>query len=303
MDTVNFDWYRVFYHVARLGSISQAARELNVSQSAVSQMIRQLEDALDISLFVRNAKGVRLSPDAEPIYTYISQAYKFIETAERRIRDQRQLNFGEVRIGAGDTLSRHLLIPHLKEFHHQYPDIHIRVINRTSEQIVQLLREGRIDLGIVHLPIDESSLSVRWLLDLHDCFMTGQRPSWAERPLHVRDLSSLPLILLEKGSVTRDRIDQYFKLNHVNISPEVELGSIDLIIAFAKIGMGVGCVAREFIANEIARGELVEVPVLPAIPARSVALVSHAQIPLSKAAEAFSSQLTLGLAKSAEQRI
>ena len=286
--SVNLEWYRVFYHVARLSGISHASRDMHVSQPAISQIIRQLETKLETPLFIRTARGVRMTAEGELLFSYIQQAYRLIETAERKIEEQKNLLRGEVRIGAGDTLCRYFLLSYLQAFHTAYPDIHIHVTNRTSRETVKLLREGQIDFGIVHLPIEADLIHIEQVMTLHDCFVVGPpRQDLLLHPLGLSELSKQPLILLESGSVTRRHIDAYFAADGIVMTPEIELGSLDLLTEFAHIGLGVACVVREFIQAELEAGELFEVPVKIPVPPRQVGIIWIQDVPLSRAARQF----------------
>lgn len=285
----NMEWYRAFYEVAQTGSFSKAAERMFITQPAVSHAIKQLEFRLGGALFFRTSRGVKLTAEGETLLKFVSQAYHFLENGEKKIAEMRKLMAGEVKIGAGDTLCRYYLLPHLESFHLQYPDVKIQVTNRTTRETIALLKEGRIDFGIVNLPIDDRLVEVRESMTLHDCFIAGQalqtRQTAAKKPLSWAELARLPLLMLEKGSSIRSFADDFAGRQGVRLQPEIELGSIELIVQFARIGLGVGCVIREFVADELADGRLREIAVEPALPPRQVGLVTLRDVPLSAAAQ------------------
>src|SRR5258708_2004493 len=137
----NLEWYRVFYHTARSGSFSKAAELLYITQPAISYAIKQLESTLGGKLFFRSSKGVTLTAEGEVLYQFIEQAFGFLTKAEQQIAEMHQLLRGEIRIGAGDTLCKHYLLPYLEAFNSSHPDIKIQVTNRTSRETVQLLKD------------------------------------------------------------------------------------------------------------------------------------------------------------------
>lgn len=292
----NLEWYRVFYITAKNGSLSKAADELYITQPAVSYAIKQLESSLGGKVFYRNAKGVTLTAEGEVLFKFIEQAYGFLTKAEQQIAEMHQLQRGEIRIGAGDTLSKHYLLPYLEVFHQTYPEIKIQVTNRTSSETVQLLKEGKIDLGIVNLPIEpiqESQIQIRETLVLQDCFVAGEKyKPLVTQALTLQELSQLPLILLEKGSSIRRYIDQYTQVFGITLQPEIELGSLELIAQFARIGLGVSCVVKNFITEELKQSTLYEVQLQEPIPTRKVGIVTLKTMPLSVASHHFLQMLS-----------
>ncbi|WNR43848.1 LysR family transcriptional regulator [Paenibacillus roseipurpureus] len=281
----SMDLYQVFYFTAKSGSLSKAAEELYITQPAVTHAIKQLEAKLGGPLFFRTSRGVTLTTEGETLYTYIEQAYHFIQNGERKIGEMHQLTDGEVRIGAGDTLCKHVLLPHLKTYHASFPKIKVQVFNRTTADTIALLKEGKIDIGIVNLPISDSHVDVSAIGSLQDCFVAGERyKHLTEEQLSFEHLLALPIMLLEKGSSSRAYIDRFTKEHGHVIKPEIELGSVDLLLEFTRGGFGITCVAREFIAAELAAAQLFEIQLEQPIPARNVGMIKLRSTPLSAAA-------------------
>lgn len=294
MDTTipSMEWYRVFHAVARFGSLSRAAEELHITQPAVSHTIKQLEAALGGKLFFRVPRGVKLTAEGELLHRHVEQAFGFIAAAERQLGEMHELRRGRVRIGAGDTLCKHYLLPHLARFHRTYPDIAIQVTNRTTPETVKLLKEGAIDFGIVNLPVDDRQIAIRESVAIRDCFVAGERyKELAAAPLPLARLTAYPLLMLEQGSSTRDYVDRFFREAGVALAPEIELGSLDLLVQFAQHGLGVACVIRNFAEEELASGALYEVALDPPIPPRRIGLVTLHGVPLAAAARRFMDML------------
>ncbi|HHW48009.1 MAG TPA: LysR family transcriptional regulator [Clostridiaceae bacterium] len=286
---INLELYRVFYYVATAGSISGAAKELFISQPAVSQSIKQLEEKLGGKLFFRTSKGIKLTTEGEVLYKYIDQAYNIIRTAENKFIEMQNLTEGEIKIGAGDTLCRYYLIPYLELFHKEYPGIKIHVTNRTTPETIDLLKSGKVDLGIINLPADvDESVTVEETISIQDCFVAGRNYRYlSEKPISLSELVTYPVMVLEKGTSTRKHIDNFAKEHGIEISPEIELGSIDLLIQFAKIGLGISCVVRNFVDEEIREGDLYEIKLIEPIPERKVGIATLKDFPLSAAAGKF----------------
>ncbi|MBD0383794.1 LysR family transcriptional regulator [Paenibacillus sedimenti] len=284
----NMELYQVFYITAKAGSLSKAAEELYITQPAVTHSIKQLEAKLGGQLFVRTPKGVILTTEGQTLFTYIEQAYHFILNGERKISEMHQLTDGEVKIGAGDTLCKHYLLPHLKTFHESFPKIKIQVTNRTTAETITLLKEGKIDIGIVNLPISDHQIEVQESIAIHDCFITGETyKHLSEKPISLEDVLRHPVILLEKGSSTRAYLDQFASEQGLAFMPEIELGSVDLLVEFARNGFGIAGVIKEFIKQELDDHSLYEIQLNKPIPPRKVGIIKLKSTPLSAAARRF----------------
>jgi len=285
---INFELYKIFYYAVVSGGFSNAAEKLYITQSAVSQAIKNLETKLGVVLFFRKTRNLKLTPEGEMLFTHIEQAYNFIKTGERKLTEIQNLDSGEIRIGASDTVCKFFLLPYLENFHRLYPKVKIQFINRTSPKILENLKNGVIDFGVVTLPLNEKNIITRELSALTDIFIAA--PKFAElkdKRIRLAELAYYPLLLLEKASATRRNFDAFLQQNQIDLVPEIELESVDLLVEFARIGMGVAHVLRESALAPLERGELFEVKVEEKMPQRKLGLATMAQVPLSKAAEVF----------------
>jgi len=285
---INFEFYKIFYHAAKSESFSSASRNLFISQSAVSQSIKHLEEKLSTKLFIRKGKQMVLTSEGILLLTHVEQAYNFIKTAEHKIFEIQNMDAGEIRIGASDTVCRYHLIPYLERFNALYPRIKLHVINRTSSQILNLLKNGTVDFGIVTLPVDDDSIAVSEFMSVQDIFVASDKYSDLIRTsIDLRDITRYPLLMLEKNSSTRRNIDMYFKSIGAFITPEIELESVDLLVDFAKIGLGIACVLKESAIDALSKKEIFEVQTKEKLPPRKLGLVSMKAVPLSKASTKF----------------
>lgn len=294
LQSFNMEWYRAFYAAAVHGNLSRAAAELHLTQPAVSHTIKQLETALGGQLFFRVPRGVKLTDEGELLFRHVEQAFGLLFAAERKIADMHELRRGRIAIGAGDTICKHYLLPHLGAFHRRYPDIAIQVANRTSPETIKLLKEGAIDLGIVHLPVDDDHVEIDERAKVEDIFVAGAGGPYAalaDEPIPPERLSSLPLLLLEQGTSSRRWIERYFREAGVVFAPGIELGSFDLLIQFAVAGFGIAAVIRHAAEKELAGGALVELPLSVPIPPRRIGLATLKDVPLSAAAKRFMDML------------
>lgn len=284
---ISLDLYRVFCTVVRTGNMTAAARELYISQPAVSMAMRQLEEALGGRLLLRTTKGVKPTAEGQVLYDYLRQALELVETAEQKFQGMLKLAEGQLSIGASDTVISRLLLPYLEEFHEKYPAVEIRVTNKTTYECLRLLQSGAVDLCFVNLPITGAErLEVCPLLQIHDCLLAGpQYAHLAEKGLSWQELKDYPLLLLEPLSNTRQNLDAFALQNGVVLAPAFQLGSYDLLLEFARIGMGLTFAVREF--TDFAQSQLVEVPLTPPVPQRSIGLVTLKGVELSQAAQRF----------------
>lgn len=280
----NLEWYRVFYWTSKLGSLTKAAEKLHITQPAVSHTLKQLEGSLGGQLFFRTSKGVVLTTEGEVLFNYVAQAMNLLEIGEKKISEMQDLTCGAISIGASDTLCKHYLLPRLEQFHKQYPEIRVHVTNRTTPETISLLKEGKIDFGIVNLPAEDQKIDFRKSSTLQDCLVGNQEySSLAKKVLPLEDLARYPLLLLETGSNTRGFLDNYALSHGVNLKPELELGSLDLLAQFAQSGFGLTIMVREYITEELATEKLVEIPIFPPIPERHVGIATLKGVPLSAA--------------------
>jgi DNA-binding transcriptional LysR family regulator len=283
---MNLDLYKAFYYVAKYGSISKASEYLYITQPAVSRAIKQLEDSLECPLFFRTPKGTKLSKEGEILHKYIEQAFNFITMGEKKINDVKNLLCGEIKIGVSDTLCKYYLVSYLKLFKIIYPKIKIHVICPTTPGIINLLKFGKIDFGIINMPYFDNQLDFKNIMEVQDCFITGEKYrhlSYKMQPLY--EIVNYPLILLERNSNSRLYIDKYFANNSVCVVPDFELGNIDLLIHFAKNDFGIACVIRNFIEEELDNGRVYEVKPIEKIPPRNIGICWLKDVPLSSAAK------------------
>lgn len=267
--------YRVFCKVAQHKSFSGAAQELFLSQPAVSQSVRQMEEQLGMQLFVRSSKKVELTPQGSILYEYASSALGLLESAEQQLSGLQTLGAGQLRLGAGDITARHLLLPALERFHQLYPKVHLSIFNRTSASSLELLHAGRIDAAFVNLPIEDDRITVHWESPVQDIFVAGQRfAELKDKPLTARQLARLPLIMLEHKANSRVYVQRFFLRQGVELQPEIELASYELMGELARINLGVSCMVRQFCRQELQSGKLFELRLTEPVPARSIGMVS-----------------------------
>ncbi len=283
----NLEAYKVFYYTAREQSITLAAKALSISQPAVSQSIKQLEGQLGTNLFVRTSKGVRLTREGELLFSYVAKGYEQIEAGEHQLRRMLDLELGEIHIGASDMTLRFFLLPFLERFHEKYPGIKVMVSNAPTPETLQFLRSGRIDFGVVSTPLQkEDGICMQEVQEIQDTFVAGRRfMQYKNRMLDFSELEHLPLICLEGNTSTRSYMEDFLRAQGVEIRPEFELATSDMIVQFALRNLGVGSIMRRFAEAELESGRLFELRFNKLIPKRRFCIVTMENHPLSVAAQ------------------
>ncbi len=282
----NLEYYKVFYYVGKLSSITGAAKELSISQPAVSQSIHQLENSLGCTLFQRTSRGMKLTSEGSLLYRYVERGYEQIELGEQRLRQIQHLDAGEVRIGASDMTLKFFLLPFLEKFHELYPGIKVTVTNGPTPETLEYLNDDRIDFGVISTPFTEQEgYNYFPVSAIEDIFVAGRRfIQYKNKMLDFSDLKKIPLILLEGNSSTRNYIDTFLNEHGVVIQPEFELSTSDMIVQFALRNLGVGCVVKDFAEEYLESGVLFELRFNSVIPKRNICVITDESRPLSIAA-------------------
>lgn len=287
--SVKLELYRVFKEVAEAGNITAAAQTLFISQSAVSQSIKQLEAELQTRLFARNSRGVTLTADGRMLYEYVRSAMGLLETGEEKLSQSRDLQMGHLTIGASDTVTSQFLLPYLDRFHRQYPAIHIQIISGRSHKVLGLLQSGKVDIAFASTPQEGASLETFPCLATHSIFVAGaEYPCDFDHVYTLEEIARFPLILLERKASSRLYLEKYFLQNGLHLHPEIELGARSLLVDLAAIGFGVAGVTEEFVRRELDSGRLRKLRTSFDIPPRSVDLCVLRDVPLTSAAQRFS---------------
>ena len=258
--------YRIFYTVANTGNISQAAKQLYNSQPAISKSISRLEESLGVTLFSRSSRGVTLTEEGKILYQHIQAAFEAIDAGEEKVRRMNAMDMGTIHIGVSNTLCKFILIPYLKAFIEKYPHIKIIITCQSSNQTLEMLDSGKIDIGLIAHPGAIRNMDFHSLGTIQDIFVAS--PSYLRhleldtKNIHSgRDLFEKgTLMLLDKHNMTRQYIDDYMTSNHLPMNNTIEATSMEPLIEFARIGLGVGCVIKEFVTEELSDGRLKEIP-------------------------------------------
>ena len=296
--SVKLESYRVFKEVAEVGNITAAAQALYISQSAVSQSIKQLENDLQTRLFSRNSRGVTLTAEGRMLCEYVRSAMGLLETGEAKLSQTRELQMGQLIIGASDTVTSQFLLPYLDSFHREHPAIHIQIISGRSHKVLGLLRSGKVDIAFASTPTDLTSLETYPCFPTHSIFVAGAGyPCDFDHVYSLEEMSAFPLILLERKASSRLYLERFFLQNGLKLNPEIELGARSLLVDLAAIGFGVAGVTEEFVTRDLESGRLRQLKTSFQIPPRSVDMCMLRDVPQTAAAERFAAFVKQSLSK------
>lgn len=287
---INFELFKVFYFCAELLSYSDAAKKLYVTQSAISQSIKQLENHMDTKLFTRHGKSMQLTPQGEILFQYVKSAYNSLDAGFRVVNEYTDLSKGSIRIGASDTISKYFLIEYLRRFKELYPKINITITNKPSPECIELVKNNVIDLAIVNINSSKkyTGFEVSKLKEIRDTFIAGKNYEYLNgQKLSIRDLAKYPILSLDSNSTTRYYYDKLMKLNDTYITPEFELQSVDLLIEMTKASMGIAFVMDFAIQNKLRTGEVFEVDIEESIEPRYIGLITKEKSYITPAARRF----------------
>lgn len=284
---INYELYKVFYYVASTLSFSEAASKLYISQSAVSQSVKSLEKKLDQQLFIRSTKQVKLTPQGEILLRHIEPAMNLISRGESQMLDASTTG-GQIRIGASDTICRYFLVPYLERFHREFPHTHIKVTNQTSLKCVELLETGQVDIIITNYPNSHlnNMYHLQPIKDFQDVFIANN--SFLElkgKILSFKELQELPILMLDRKSTTSEFLHSMFQKNQLDLVPEVELGSNDLLIDLARIGLGIAFIPDYCLPKH--SKDLFVVETKEDLPTRQLVIAHNTRIPISSATKEF----------------
>ena len=285
---INYELYKVFYYVASSLSFSEASKKLFISQSAVSQSIKTLEKKLGQPLFIRSTKKVQLTPAGSLLLKHIEPAMNLISRGESQLLDSGTLGLGQLHIGASDTICRYFLVPYLKQFHKKFPNVPIKVTNATSFQCVELLDQRKVDLIVTNFPNSHLSHDYiqKTVASFHDVFIAN--PAYyhlEEQEISLEDLKEYPIMLLERHSTTSEFLHNLFIQHQLELVPEIELSSNDLLIDLARIGLGIAFIPDFCLSKE--SKDLFVLKTKEKMPSRQLVASVNTTFPVSASTEEF----------------
>ena len=282
---IDLELYRVFYTVAKNKHMTKASEELNISQPAISQSIKKLEEQLGGTLFLRSNKGMELTEEGKMFFEYIKGALELINNAENEFTSFKDLSKGEIKIGCSTTLTKLVLINTLKEFHKEYPNININITNDLTSNLINDLKLGKLDFVIYNESnIKETNLNLEKIKELRQGFIYNPE-FYNDNISSFEDLNQYPLILQKNESNSRKLLDYITSQNNVKLIPKMEVVSQDLVTGFVNIGLGLGFTIIELATKN--HENLKELKINKTIPNINIYLATNKSISLTFASKMF----------------
>lgn len=265
--------YRIFYEVARCGNISRAAKELYISQPAISKAIGKLEESLGTRLFLRNSRGVQLTPEGNVLFQHVAAAFDSLSRGEKELKRIHDFHIGQLKIGVSNTLCKYVLLPYLKGFVEKYPHVNITIESQSTAHTLEMLEARKIDIGLVAEPRARRGLNFTPVMEIHDGFVCT--PAYMEN-LILREgpdpdiFRTGNIMLLDRSNMSRKHLDTYLSDRDIEVNQLLEVTDMALLIEFARIGLGIACVILDFVSDDLKNGTLMEVPLDAPIPRRVI---------------------------------
>ena len=265
--------YRIFYEVARCGNISRAAKELYISQPAISKAIGKLEESLGTRLFLRNSRGVQLTPEGNVLFQHVAAAFDSLTRGEKELKRIHDFHIGQLKIGVSNTLCKYVLLPYLKSFVEKYPHVNITIESQSTAHTLEMLEARKIDIGLVAEPRARRGLNFTPVMEIHDGFVCT--PAYMEN-LTLREgpapdiFKTGNIMLLDRSNMSRKHLDTYLSDRDIEVNQLLEVTDMALLIEFARIGLGIACVILDFVSDDLKNGTLMEVPLDAPIPRRVI---------------------------------
>ncbi|MCD7981191.1 MAG: LysR family transcriptional regulator [Clostridiales bacterium] len=281
----NFDSYMIFYSTAKNKNMTAAAAELYLSQPTVSRGIRELEDQLGCTLFIRSKKGVELTPEGELLFRHVETAFGHLESAEQKLKQYKNLENGMIQIGATEMTLQYFLQPYLEDFRGDYPGVRVKLSLGEPETLYDQLKSGMVDIAVFPAPpaVDETVLLTP-LAEVENILIAGERFRYLAGSLrHLADLVREPFILLRPGTGVRTGLEQFFSEHHISISPEYEVSTMQMVISLVQSDMGIGFVPKPYVHEELKRETVFQIELAEKPPGRQICLCTSRIYPQSAA--------------------
>lgn len=287
--TYNFDYYRIFYSVAKHQNMTTAVNDLYLSQPTISRRIQKLESELGCALFIRSKKGMALTPEGELLYQHLDTMFQELEETENRLKQIKDLKNGSIHITATEMTMQFFLLPYLEQFKADYPGIQVKLSLSYPETIMTQLNSGDIDFSIFTTPLEvDKSVQLTPLARCDDILVCGKAyEHLTTRPFHLAELEKELFILMRSGTTARSFIDQHFHSHKVSISPAYEVSTMPVIGAMAEANMGIGVTSPFYVQEQLQKGTLFQIELVEQLPQREICLCTSNVYPQSAASKEF----------------
>ena len=286
---MNYGYYNTFLYVAKFKSISKAAKELYTSQPAVTRVIKLIEKELGCSLFVRSKYGVELTKEGEILYEYVNSAFITLTKGEEMVLKAGSLTEGDILIGSTITALDEFLFEYLKVFHKKYPNVKYRIFTQSSNQTIQKLNSGLIDVAFVTTPYDENPNLIKYELnDFENIIIAGDKfKNILKKNINLKELEDKPFVLLPRHMQLREYTDKLFEENGMHVDPTIEVDSAHMVAPMVENNFGIGIVPKSLVKKELEENRVFEVKLDKPLPNRKVIALVNKDFPIKTATKTF----------------
>ena len=287
----NFEYYKIFYYVAKYENLTKAATALKTSQPAVTRTIHKLEGELGCRLFTRSKTGMKLTPEGRTFYGYVAAGCAQFFKGENDLSNLISLENGTIYISATETALHCYLFQAMEEFNSLYPNVRFKILNNSTTESVNAVKEGKVDLAFVSANLQVAKpLRMKILRKYRDILIAGMRfeeLKAGKEELSLKELVSYPWISLTAETITRRFLNEYFEKNGLTFAPDMELATTDMILPAVRHNLGLGFIPAEFADAELKSGQVFEIKVKEKLPERNIILIYDMEYPQSIAAKEF----------------
>ena len=287
----NFEYYKIFYYVAKYENLTKAATALKTSQPAVTRTIHKLEGELGCRLFTRSKTGMKLTPEGRTFYGYVAAGCAQFFKGENDLSNLISLENGTIYISATETALHCYLFQAMEEFNSLYPNVRFKILNNSTTESVNAVKEGKVDLAFVSANLQVAKpLRMKILRKYRDILIVGMRfeeLKAGKEELSLKELVSYPWISLTAETITRRFLNEYFEKNSLTFTPDMELATTDMILPAVRHNLGLGFIPAEFADAELKSGQVFEIKVKEKLPERNIVLIYDMEYPQSIAAKEF----------------
>ena len=287
----NFEYYKIFYYVAKYENLTKAATALKTSQPAVTRTIHKLEGELGCRLFTRSKTGMKLTPEGRTFYGYVAAGCAQFFKGENDLSNLISLENGTIYISATETALHCYLFQAMEEFNSLYPNVRFKILNNSTTESVNAVKEGKVDLAFVSANLQVAKpLRMKILRKYRDILIAGKRfeeLKAGKEELSLKELVSYPWISLTAETITRRFLNEYFEKNGLTFAPDMELATTDMILPAVRYNLGLGFIPAEFADAELKSGQVFEIKVKEKLPERNIVLIYDMEYPQSIAAKEF----------------
>lgn len=287
----NFEYYKIFYYVAKYENLTKAATALKTSQPAVTRTIHKLEGELGCRLFTRSKTGMKLTPEGRTFYGYVAAGCAQFFKGENDLSNLISLENGTIYISATETALHCYLFQAMEEFNSLYPNVRFKILNNSTTESVNAVKEGKVDLAFVSANLQVAKpLRMKILRKYRDILIAGMRFEGlkaGKEELSLKELVSYPWISLTAETITRRFLNEYFEKNGLTFAPDMELATTDMILPAVRHNLGLGFIPAEFADAELKSGQVFEIKVKEKLPERNIVLIYDMEYPQSIAAKEF----------------